>query len=167
VKVKGKDYRVINAHLEPADVLPGGGVHPEIAYIQAKQLEDLLVVADASPHSVIMVGDFNSDDDGSTTATYQTVLDAGFVDSWLEGRPRGAGFTANQSPDLLNATTELFHRIDFIFYRDDFTKDGGNFRGSVHAELIGEEQSDCTESGLWPSDHAGVAARLRIAPDAH
>ena len=167
ITFKGNSYRFINTHLEPADVLPDGGVHPEIAYIQALQLEELLAIAEASPFPVIMVGDFNSDDDGSTTATYQTVLDAGYVDAWLIGRRRGVGYTSNQSPDLRNSTSELFHRIDFIFYGDDFTRDQGKFRGSVAAEVIGEEQQDKTESGMWPSDHAGVAATLRIAPGVH
>ncbi len=164
LQFKGKRYRFVNAHLEPADILPGGGVHPEIAYIQAKQLEELLGVVDASPHPVVLVGDLNSNADGSTTSTYQTVLDAGFVDAWLVGRPRGVGYTANQPPHLMNATSELFHRIDFILYRDEFTQNGGRFRGSVVAELLGEQPNDKTPSGLWPSDHAGVAATLRIAP---
>ena len=162
ITLKGKQYRFVNAHLEPADVLPGGGLHPEIAYIQAMQLAELLGVVDASPHPVVLVGDLNSDSDGGTTPTYQAVLDAGFVDAWLIGRPRGAGFTANQPPHLSNETSELFHRIDFILYRDEFTTATGKFRGSVAAEVLGDEQADKSESGLWPSDHAGVAAVLRI-----
>jgi hypothetical protein len=166
IEFKNNSYRFVNAHLEPADVLPGGGVHPDIAYIQAMQLAELLAIVDGSPHPVIMVGDFNSDDDGSTTPTYQDVVNAGFVDAWLIGRPRGPGYTSNQSPDLLNASSQLFHRIDFVFYRDGFTTRTGSFRGSVAAELLGEAQADRTESGLWPSDHAGLAATLRIAPGA-
>lgn len=164
IHFKGKQYRFVNAHLEPADILPGGGVHPDVAFIQAKQLEELLGIINTSPNPVILAGDLNSDADGSTTPTYQTVLDAGFVDAWLVGRPRGYGFTANQPPHLKNAESALFHRIDFIMYRDDFTIGKGKLRGSVEAELLGEQQSDKTASGLWPSDHAGVAATLRIAP---
>lgn len=167
ITFKGNSYRFVNTHLEPADVLPDGGVHPDLAYLQAMQLEELLGIVDASPHPVIMVGDFNSDDDGSTTETYQTVREAGFVDAWLIGRPHSTGYTANQSSGLLNETSELFHRIDFIFYRDEFTIRKGKLRGSVAAEVLGEEQSDRTESGLWPSDHAGVSATLRIAPGSH
>jgi endonuclease/exonuclease/phosphatase family metal-dependent hydrolase len=164
IVLKGLPYRVFNTHLEPADVLPGGMVHPDIAAIQAGQLEELMGMVEASSHPVIMVGDFNSDDDGSTTATYQAVRDSGFADTWLVGRPRGDGYTGNQSPDLMNEESELFHRIDYIFYRDEFSRRTGGFLGSVAAQLIGEEQCDKTPSGLWPSDHAGVAATLRIAP---
>lgn len=164
ITYKDLPYRFLNTHLEPADVGPGGAVIPEIAQLQAYQLAELLGIVDRAPYPVIMVGDFNSDDDGSTTATYQDVRDAGFVDAWLIGRPRGRGHTANQAPDLQNPISELFHRIDFIFYRDEFTAATGQFQGSVKAELLGEEQGDRTDSGLWPSDHAGVSAVLTIAP---
>jgi len=164
IMFKGLPYLFVNTHLEAADVLPGGGVHPGIAQIQEAQLAELLGMVGAATTPVIMVGDFNSDDDGSTTATYQTVREAGFVDAWLIGRPRGAGLTANQSPDLMNEANGLFHRIDYVFYRDAVTAVGGPFRGSVAAYVLGEEQRDRTPSGLWPSDHAGVATTLRIAP---
>jgi hypothetical protein len=32
----------------------------------------------------------------------------------------------------------------------------------THANLTGVDQEDRTPSGLWPSDHAGVVARLRF-----
>jgi len=163
ITYKGLPYRFVNTHLEPADM--GGVLIPDLVGLQAMQLEELMGIVDASPYPVIMVGDFNSDDDGSTTATYQAVRDSGFVDAWLIGRPRGSGYTSNQAPDLMNEVSELFHRIDFIFYGDEFTAAKGKFQGSVAAELLGEEQADrTTPDGLWPSDHAGVAATLRIAP---
>ncbi len=160
---KGLPYRFVNTHLEPADIAPGV-VDPDLALLQAAQIAELLAIVDNSPHPTIMVGDFNSDDDGSTTATYQDVIDAGFVDAWLIGPARGDGFTANQAPDLLNSASQLFHRIDFVFYRDDFTRRTGKFQGAVKADVVGDEQVDRTSSGLWPSDHAGVNASLTIAP---
>jgi len=164
IRFQDNQYRFVNTHLEPADVLPGGEVHPGIALIQAGQLAELKGIVEASPFPVILVGDMNSDDDGGTTPTYQALTDMGFVDAWVVGQPRGAGYTSNQAPDLMNAMSELSHRIDFVLYRDEFTTASGHFRGSVSAELLGEEQADRTVSGLWPSDHAGVAATLRIAP---
>ena len=160
---RDRQYRFVTTHLEPADVLPGGGVHPDIALIQGLQLEELLGIVEASAHPVIMVGDFNSDANGSTTQTYQVVVDWGFVDTWAARRRHGLGYTANQAPNLLNETSQLFHRIDFVFYRDEFTRKRGRLGGRVMAELMGEEQVDRTESGLWPSDHAGVAVSLRLA----
>lgn len=162
ITFKGLPYRFVNTHLEPADA--GGVLVPELAPLQAAQAAELLSVVSQYPNPVIMVGDFNSNADGGTTETYLDVLDAGFVDAWLIGPPRGSGFTANQPPHLLNPTSALFHRIDFVFYRDEFTRSTGYFQGSVEAELVGEEQTDRTASGLWPSDHAGVSAKLTIAP---
>jgi endonuclease/exonuclease/phosphatase family metal-dependent hydrolase len=161
--VKGLPYRIVNSHLEAADIAPGV-VDPALAGLQAAQASELLGLADASPYPVILMGDLNSAADGSSTATYQDILDAGFVDAWMVGKPRGDGFTSGQDPDLRNPISKLHHRIDFIFYRDDRTREGGPFRGSIHVERVGEEEADRTVTGMWPSDHAGVFAALRMAP---
>ncbi len=160
---KGLPYRFVNTHLEPADIAPGV-VDPDLADLQAAQLAELLGEVGGSPYPVVMVGDFNSAADGSTTETYADVLKAGFVDAWMIGPPRGVGYTSNQDSELLNPVSQLFHRIDFVFYRDEFTDGTGHFQGTAMAEVVGEEQGDKTPSGLWPSDHAGVSASLIIAP---
>lgn len=161
--VKGITYRFVTAHPEPADIGPDHAVIPEVEQIQLAQIGELLQIL-AGEERVILSGDLNTDPDGSTTATYGALREAGFIDAWLVGPPRGLGYTANQEPDLLSPDSDLFHRIDFILYRDDATVRTGKFRGSVHAEVIGEEQADRTASALWPSDHAGVAAILRPSP---
>jgi hypothetical protein len=33
---------------------------------------------------------------------------------------------------------------------------------TVDADVVGEESTDRTPSGLWPSDHAGVVATLAL-----
>lgn len=161
--VKDRAYRLINTHLEAADIAPGV-VDPGLAALQAAQAAELLAIAVASPHPVILAGDLNSAADGSTTPTYQEALDAGFVDAWTTGRPRGLGYTSSQDDDLRNAVSTLRHRIDFVLYRDESTVERGHFPGAVHVELVGEDPADKTPSGLWPSDHAGVSAQLRVAP---
>lgn len=163
VTVEGRDYRFVTTHLEPATP-PPGDVVPQLEQIQLAQLGDLLGFVGGTSDAVILVGDFNSAADGSTTASYAQLLEAGFVDSWTVGRPRGDGFTANQDPDLLNADSQLFQRIDFVFYRDEFTAERGKIRGAVQAKVVGADPADKTPSGLWPSDHAGVSVTLRLAP---
>ena len=167
---KALPYRVFATHLEPADIAPCT-TYPELLPLHAGQALELMGILAASPYPTILTGDLNSDASGCTTDTYPDLIEAGFVDAWTLGRPLGTGFTSNQADDLQNATSELFHRIDFILYRDAFTFAGGNFRGSSHAERVGEEPADriaSTATGssvmLWPSDHAGVVAELRIAP---
>ena len=56
--------------------------------------------------------------------------------------------------NLLNPISQLSERIDLVL-----------FRGGFHVEdirLVGEKPSDRIPPGLWPSDHAGVVATLRI-----
>lgn len=162
VQVKDRTYRVVNTHLEPADT--GGEVNPTLALLQAAQLAELLAELEAFDGRTVLVGDLNSAADGSTTSTYADLLAAGFVDAWTVGPDRGDGFTSNQDPDLRNPDSRLFHRIDYVLYRDDWTEGGGRFLGSVDAVRVGEDPADRTPSGLWPSDHAGVMATLRPAP---
>jgi hypothetical protein len=42
------------------------------------------------------------------------------------------------------------------------------FKGNIKVkdiELVGNSQNDRTISGLWPSDHAGVVAELKLNND--
>jgi endonuclease/exonuclease/phosphatase family metal-dependent hydrolase len=163
IRLKGLTYRIINAHLEAADLAPGI-VDPQLAALQSAQASELVAMADASPHPVVLVGDLNTAADGTTTTTYQDLLAAGFVDAWTVGPPRGLGYSSGQDKDLRNPASKLRHRIDYILYRDERTRAGKHFNGSVHIERIGEEPADKTVTGMWPSDHAGLFGSLRIAP---
>lgn len=164
IDVNGATYRFVTTHLEPAD--PGGVVNPDLEALQLAQAAELLDLLGAAER-IVLTGDLNSAAEGpGSRASYDLVLANGFVDAWTVGRPRGEGFTSNQAADLRNEVSELFHRIDFVLYRDARTADGGRLTGAVHAERVGEEPADRTPGGLWPSDHAGVAATLRIAPGA-
>ncbi len=163
VTVHGRDYRVVNTHLEAADIAPGV-LDPGLAALQAAQARELSAVMSASPLPVLLTGDLNSAADGTSTTTYRDLLDEGFVDVWLAGPPRGPGYTSSQAPDLANPVSRLFHRIDFILFRNRVTPTSGRFTGSVKAEVVGDEPADRTPGGLWPSDHAGVFAKLTLAP---
>jgi len=164
ILVKDLPYRVFTTHIEPADTGPCETANPGLLFVHDAQAGELMGIVAASPVPVVLTGDLNSDASGCTTATYEDLIDMGFVDAWTIGQPRGLGFTSNQDSDLLNAASKLFHRIDFVLYRDAFTAEKGKFRGSSHTELVGEAEADKTSTGLWPSDHAGVMAELRIAP---
>ena len=161
--VHGQRYRYMNTHLEAADIAPGI-VDPNLAALQAAQLAELAGIMDSSPYPVILTGDLNSSADGSSTETYEDLLESGFVDTWLAGRPLGPGYTSNQAADLLNPVSQLFHRIDFVLFRNRATATSGHLTGSARAALLGEDTADRTPSGLWPSDHAGVFVSLSLAP---
>jgi len=64
--------------------------------------------------------------------------------------------TCCQESFLLNPGSTLSRRIDLVLVRGDFAVLG--------IDVVGGESSDRTPSGLWPSDHAGVVATLRL-PD--
>ena len=165
---KDLPYRVFTTHLEPADIGPCT-TYPDLLELHNYQALELMGILAASPYPTVLTGDLNSDASGCTTPTYPDLIEAGFVDAWTLGRPLGDGFTANQDDDLRNGASALWHRIDFIMYRDEFTTRTGRFQGSAHADLVGEEPADriATSFGyrVWPSDHAGVVADLRIAPE--
>ncbi|MEO7403230.1 MAG: endonuclease/exonuclease/phosphatase family protein, partial [Burkholderiales bacterium] len=124
--------------------------------IPLAQARELMVTAGNTHWPVVLVGDFNStanDATNPTFATYRSFIDAGFVDTWLETQPVNPGFTCCQAPDLLNPDSSLNFRIDLVFVRVGIDV--------VNASVIGDKQVDRTPSGLWPSDHAGVTAKLK------
>jgi hypothetical protein len=145
-------YRIINTHLEP-----------DVPAVQAAQAAEMLAIAQLGTLPTFIVGDLNSNADGSGTATYQTLLDAGFDDLWqpLNGDPDG--FTCCNSHDLTNAAAEFVKRIDFILYNDVGVTPGNGPRTSALTELVGESPFDKV-GGLWPSDHAGILSHLIVPP---
>lgn len=142
VKIRGKAFRLVNTHLEP--------LHPGV---QAAQVQELLDGPGDTALPVVFVGDFNSAADGSTTATYANLIAVGFVDAWSQANLGDPGLTCCHLELLNNPDSSVFtRRIDLVLFRGGF--------GVVGAERVGEEPADKTSSGLWPSDHAGVAATL-------
>ena len=80
----------------------------------------------------------------------------GFKDLWSRFKRR-PGYTCCQSGDLLNFESELYKRIDIIYVRDS---DDTKFLPSP-MQVTGNRQSDKTDSGRWPSDHASVTAKIK------
>lgn len=143
VKVRGKSLRLISTHLDFACL-------PSTSVIQRAQAAELMNGPAATELPVVLVGDFNSPDDGSGV-TYNDVIAAGFADAAVEAGVGGTP-TCCQAADLLNPVSTLNSRIDFVLFRGTFDV--------VGADIVGEDPADRTSSGLWPSDHAGVAATL-------
>lgn len=54
----------------------------------------------------------------------------------------------------MNDQSSLFARIDYILFKNGWMP--------VKADNVGEKQQDRTDTGLWPSDHAGVTATLKL-----
>jgi endonuclease/exonuclease/phosphatase family metal-dependent hydrolase len=148
VKTHGKSFRFITTHLEPESS------NSVVNAIQVAQAQEILDGPANTSLPVILAGDFNARADGTGTATYGTLLGAGFTDAWNVTHPDEAGNTCCHAEALRDTDTTLSERIDLVL-----------FRGNVAARsmsLAGNELADRTPSGLWPSDHAGVVTTLDL-----
>lgn len=138
--VEDVDFTFVNTHLE----VSAGGQLTVFQTAQANELIDQF--AGSTP--VVLVGDFNT---GPGDHPY-SVLTEVFTDAWAD-LGTGDGLTCCQG-EFLNTTQPLYERIDLILF--------GGAVDVLSAEVVGDEPADRTSSGLWPSDHAGVVATLRI-----
>jgi endonuclease/exonuclease/phosphatase family metal-dependent hydrolase len=140
----GKQFRVLGTHLESAD-----------STIRRKQGEELRIGPADTSLPVIVAMDSNAQAFPlPQDPTYLDFLLAGYQDVWTEIFPDLPGFTSGQAQLLDNVESQLNTRIDLIL----------TF-GTVQAQniaLFGATQSSKTPEGLWPSDHAGVAAQLNV-----
>lgn len=141
VELDGRKFRFINTHLDAFS-----------SSVRAAQLQELLDGRANTNKPVVMVGDFNLQP-GGPGSVYHSIIADGFNDVWTTANGGASGATCCQSATLLNSVSQLGMRIDYVFVRGAIQVLG--------AERLGEEPGDRTPQGLWPSDHAGVLARLR------
>lgn len=145
---EGQPYAFVTTHLESG---------PAFAQLRAEQAADLMKAMANRPH-VILMGDFN---DQAASPMYQQVTKNGFRDVWNSLRG-DAGYTCCMLPDLANERPRLTERIDYVFAKGlDFPEVG--LVGDII--LTGIERRDRFAGPthmIWPSDHAGVVARLRL-----
>lgn len=150
-QIEGKTVRFVNTHLEPADYTDD---------VQAGQLAELLQLLSNESLPIVLVGDLNSEADGSGTSTYQALLTAGFLDvHGLDPMPDGDALTCCHDLGLRNGSVQFTKRIDHILLASTPVVP------EVNAWIVGADLTDRTPSGLWPSDHAGVVARLTFQDD--
>jgi endonuclease/exonuclease/phosphatase family metal-dependent hydrolase len=140
-KAGGKAFRVITTHLE--------AYSPEIADKQMKQL--LAKAASSKKRRTILVGDFNSapganaNDRGTSrsASAYYSAIGAGFRN------PLPKRLTCCQ-PEDLHESEPWKSWIDHIVVRPRMKV--------LRSSLVGGKMV----GGLWPSDHAGIVATLRL-----
>jgi endonuclease/exonuclease/phosphatase family metal-dependent hydrolase len=132
----------------------------------AHEVVDFLAERPDGAALTIASGDFNA---SPTSATVATLLEAGFVDTWLEaGNPEcdptsHAGCTgggAQPEPFVGMDTPEgpgYDERIDYVMVQP-----GPDCDLAVAAEpFAGEPRAEPLNGLWWPADHAGVLAELR------
>lgn len=138
---KGKKFRFVNTHLEVED-------SPLVQQAQAREF----LAGPARGPAVIATGDFNSAADGSTTTSYAQLTKAWFRDAWSVN-PGEPGLTCCQNSTLTNPASALRSRIDLVLTH-------GAVR-PLTASVVGDTLIGATPP-LWPSDHAGVVATVRL-----
>ena len=158
--IKDQSYRVINTHLDVGDRNAGWLEDlNEVQYWQAYEMAGIASVMFQPP--IILLGDINSSPmsgpTGDTRPAYSVLTGSGLSDTWnLRTQDTDdPGYTYGQSELLDNEVSGMFERIDMVL-----ANFGDLVPEKIKAEAIGDEQADRTPSGLWPSDHAGVAAKL-------
>ncbi len=155
--VDAVNYRFVNTHLE---VEAGGPIPGEVQAAQAFQLVTTVLPTTPLDRRLIIVGDMNSspNDPASSLPTPYTIFGAvGLYDAWLLRPGNVTGLSCCQLEDLSNQQSLLTRRIDLVLSRE-------LPRVVKNARLLGEVTADKTwppGRGLWPSDHASVAARLQ------
>jgi endonuclease/exonuclease/phosphatase family metal-dependent hydrolase len=135
-----RSFRFVNTHLEAY-----GG---ELRERQAKQL--LRGPLASKKKDIILVGDLNSDtrDANPEGLAIKAIRSAGFVDAFKK-----APATSGQDEKLDNPTSKLKRYIDHIMSRPTLR--------TIRTKVVGNRPADRV-SGLWPSDHAGTVATLRL-----
>lgn len=148
VTFNNKDFRFVGTHLD--------SVRPDIREQQGEEIR----LGPANTSLPVIVG-MDSNAQGypfPQDPTYIDFMVAGFQDTWSEVMPGVLGLTCCQEPFLDNSKPELSQRVDLVLTL-------GNVEAQ-RAAVFGADQSSKTPGGLWPSDHAGLAAQLNvIKPD--
>lgn len=147
-KVRGKQFRFVNAHLE--------SFHPGV---QAAQASELILGPANTELAVMIAGDLNTESatgDPALNAGYQIIVGAGFLDAWSVLHPADPGFTWPLHLEDPFTSVTPFQRIDLILSRGELEV--------LSIELFGHTPTDRTPSGLWPSDHAGVVSSINLKP---
>lgn len=151
-----KWYKFVNTHLES-----------ESMYIRRLQAEELMSVYLSSvTFPIIVVGDLNTE--ATYGITYQDFIADGYIDAWTRNlvQPAIPGLTNPHAWDLRNTEVNFTKRIDLIMVKSHVGENGIHNIGPVFAYVVGDELSDRIQfpdgTLVWPSDHAGVIALLRI-----
>ena len=157
--------RFVNTHLEVRNVDLTNPLSPFVQAAQSSELIGILgVVPNPQSAPIIIVGDINSSPEHEIVELpvwpyqivppYMQFVSTGYWDAWTLRPGNSKGYTCCQAEDLLNPESILSERIDMIF--------SDEVPARVKANVVGNDEDDLGLLGLWPSDHAGVAARLEL-----
>ncbi len=130
-EIGGRPFAVVDTHTEAYD-----------AASRNFQRDELLAAAAGWAGPLVVVGDFNAQ-------PADVGMPEEFLDAWAV-RGEGPGLTCCQAPDLGNPENLFSERIDYVWVRGAEVE---------RVALLGESPLSGPDL-RWPSDHAGVVARL-------
>ena len=148
---RGRQFRLVTTHFA-------------LLSFAVPQALELVRTAANTTLPVVLVADCNCNPDDPNDLifrnfpAYLLLKNAGFVDAFrTAAAPNDPGYTCCQAENLLNVTTNMGHRIDLVQFRGPFKVE--------NVQVVGASPADRTRLGLWPSDHAGVVATLKLLPN--
>ncbi len=156
VQVQRTTFRFVNSHLE-AFGIPGVDAE-QVRVAQAGELlaAQAAIAEQAGDLPMVYVGDYNSR--APDAPAYDRLLAGVGTDAWTRSHPGEPGYTCCLGATLTDPNNPLTSRIDLVLVSPDVK--------APRATVVGDDPADMTASGLWPSDHAGVVARL-VFPARH
>lgn len=142
VSIEGRSVRIVNTHLELDDDVP----------VQSAQVKEILAALESAPGPSIVLGNLNAVPGSVVHGLFDA---ARYADAWSSLHGSEPGLTCCYAANLLTDPADtLERRIDLVFAGKGLTP--------LSAEVVGDEAADRTPGGRWPSDHAGVVARVEI-----
>ncbi|MCB9649134.1 MAG: endonuclease/exonuclease/phosphatase family protein [Deltaproteobacteria bacterium] len=149
--VEGHTMQLLNAHL-------ASGNGAELSGLRTLQAVELMTHA-RTDMPVVLTGDLN---DVPDSGMHSTITGAGFADVWATLVPWSSGETCCHADDLSNPRAELSTRIDYVMARG-FAHGNRAVRGAIlRLGLWSFEKVEGPFFPIWPSDHAGLWARLTL-----
>jgi endonuclease/exonuclease/phosphatase family metal-dependent hydrolase len=140
----GKRFRFLNSHLE---AFTGNEA------VRTAQARELAAGPLRSTTPVVAVGDFNSNPNSATSGAYDVLTSPSqgkLRDAWTAAQSGEAGLTCCRAELLSVLNAPFDQRLDLVL--------GVPQVKAQSADLLGVAQV----GGLYPSDHAGLAATLRV-----
>jgi endonuclease/exonuclease/phosphatase family metal-dependent hydrolase len=143
-------FRFVNSHLEAFGIPGIDGEQVRVAQVGELLADQAALAAQLGSLPMVYVGDYNSR--APDAPAYTRLLAGVGADAWPRNHPGDPGFTCCLGATLTDPDNPLTSRIDLVLHSPDVK--------AARAQIVGDDPADMTASGLWPSDHAGVVARL-------
>ena len=140
----GHSFLYINTHLESFDANIRELQGDELRAGPANTSLPLIIAMDSNAQAFPQPQD----------PTYVDFMSAGYNDVWSKLFPKRAGLTCCQDEADNNPVSQLYQRIDLVLTHGRVRPWG--------AVLVGNSPRSRLPDGLWPSDHAALAAGVVV-----